>query len=179
MNFEYVLSVETIHQHIKYDTSDFEDCDEGVLGLCIMWDYKNEEIDGLMENEHHPKIGQKLNLMWIEKIKEISDWKFGEKLYIFTKTNTDGYLFCWFSKNKESVSYNDFIVEKNGYVSVRVFNNYTTDYTTDEDDEDEIKESFMVRAESVYNDFNWDVLNKFASILKTQFRISWKDKDEE
>ena len=49
------ISVETIHQHIEYDTTGFEDCDEGVLGLSIMWDYENEEIDDLMENEHHPK----------------------------------------------------------------------------------------------------------------------------
>jgi len=149
------ISVETIHQHIEYDTTGFEDCDEGVLGLSIMWDYENEEIDDLMENEHHPKLGQKINLMWIEKIKKMSDWKLGEKLYIFAKCNSDGNFNCWFSKNKESVGWSNFIVEKNGYACVRYFNHYTMD----EDDEDGIKWSFMFRAESVYNDKNCDDKN--------------------
>ena len=147
------ISVETIHQHIDYDTTGFEDCDEGVLGVNISWDYEDEKLDDLMENETFPKIGEKLNLMWIEKLKEMSDWKLGEKLYIFAKSNCDGNFNCWFSKNK---SCSNFIVEKNGYVSVGYFNKYTMD----EDDEDGIKFSFMYRAESVYNDKNFDDLKK-------------------
>jgi len=111
------ISVETIHQHIVYDTTGYDDCDEGVLGLTIMWDYEDEKLDALMENEMRPKLGQKTNLMWIEKIKEMSDWKLGEKLYIFSKCNGDGYFHCWFSKNKKDIGcVIDFIVEKNGYV---------------------------------------------------------------
>ena len=150
------ISVETIHQHIEYDIDGYEDCDEGVLGLSIMWDYENEEIDDLMGNEHRPKIGQNLNLMWIEKIKEMIDWKLGEKLYIETEIDkTNGSFNCLFSKHKFCVG-DDFIVEKNGYVSVRVLNRYTMD----EDDEDGIKWSFMVRAESVYNDINYNLRKK-------------------
>ena len=75
------ISVETIHQYMNYDTTGFKDCDKGVLGVNInCWDYEDEKLDELMGNEHHPKIGQKLNLMWIEKLKEISDWKLGDKI---------------------------------------------------------------------------------------------------
>ena len=155
------ISVETIHQYIVYDTDGYEDCDEGVLGLSIMWDYENEEIDDLMGNEHHPKIGQKINLMWIEKIKEMIDWKLGEKLYIETEIDkTNGSFNCLFSKHKFCVG-DDFIVEKNGYVSVRVLNRYTMD----EDDEDGIKWNLWVRAESVYNDKNCDVLEKKDEVV--------------
>ena len=152
------ISVETIHQHIEYDFDGYEDADEGVLGLSICWDYDDEKIDDLMRNEHRPKIGQKLNLMWIEDIKMMSNWKLGEKLYIETVEvmGFGGSFHCWFSKNRESVGAENFIVEKNGYVSVRVFNHYTMD----EDDEDGIKWSFMVRAESVYNDINYNLRKK-------------------
>ena len=155
------ISVETIHQYIVYDTDGYEDCDEGVLGLSIMWDYENEEIDDLMGNEYHPKLGQKINLMWIEKIKEMSNWKLGDKLYIFTKCKSDGNFDCWFSKNKESVGWSNIIVEKTGYVCVRYFNHYTMD----EDDEDGIKWNLWVRAESVYNDKNCDVLEKKDEVV--------------
>jgi len=149
------ISVETIHQHIEYTGYDVDDDDESVLGLTICWDEENEKLADLMGNEEHPKIGQKLNLMWIEKLKQKSNWKLGEKLYIEISKDCcwDGNFSCWFSKNIESVPWSDFIVEKNGYVSVRVFNHYTMD----EDDEDEIKWSFMVRAESVYNDINYNL----------------------
>jgi hypothetical protein len=93
--------------------------------------------------------------MWIEKLKEMSDWKLGEKLYIFTKQNADGYFNCWCSKNKKDVALGSFIVERNGYVSVRYYNYYATD----EDEEDNIKYHFMIRAESVYNDNHCDLLH--------------------
>ena len=147
------ISVETIHQHIEYTGYDVDDNDESVLGLTICWDYDDEKLDDLMDNEHHPKIGQKLNLMWIQKLKEMSDWKLGEKLYIETNYKTNGNFNCWFSKNRESIGWSSFIVEKTGYVSVRYFNHYTRD----EDDEDEIKWDIMFRAESVYNDINCDI----------------------
>ena len=148
------MSIENIHQKITYDYDGFEDCDEGVGGLYILWDYEDETLDDLMNNEHHPKMGKRLNLMWIEKIKEMGDWKLGEKLYILTKSNSDGNFSCWFSKNKKEVGNVHFIVEKNGYVSVRYFNQYTLD----EDDEDEIKTNVMFRPESVYNDENCNKL---------------------
>ena len=150
------MSIETIHQKITYD-QEFSSFEEGVGSLCILWDLEDETLDDLMNNEHHPKIGKRNNLMWIEDIKMMSDWKLGEKLYIFTKCNSDGNFSCWFSKIKEKVGcVVDFIVEKNGYVSVRYFNQYTLD----EDDEDEIKTHVMWRAESVYNDKNCHELNE-------------------
>ena len=115
------MSIETIHHNITYNTEGF---DEDCMGLSVLWDDKDETLDDLMNNEHHPKIGKIINL-WIEKIKEMSDWKLGEKLYIFTKSNSDYNFNCWFSKNNDEFGYFDFIVEKNGYVvSVRYFNNY-------------------------------------------------------
>ena len=67
-------------------------------------------------------------------------------------------FYCWFSKNKKDIGGGavDFIIEKTGYVSVRYFNKYIWD----EDDEDEIKMSVMLRADSVYNDKNCNKLEK-------------------
>ena len=151
------MSIETIHHNITYDTEGF---DKDCMGLSVLWDDKDETLDDLMNNEHHPKIGKKMNLMWIEKIKEMSNWKLGEKLYIFTKSNSDYNFNCWFSKKQDEFGYFDFIVGKNGYVSVRYFNNYVWD----EDDKDEIKTSIMLRAESVYNDMTCKYQKKYNII---------------
>jgi hypothetical protein len=94
----------------------------------------------------------------------MSDWKLGEKLYIETSYfSVEGFQ-CWFSKKRESIRWFDFIVEKNGYVSVRVLNRYTRD----EDDEDGIKLDIMFRAESVYNDINCNLRKKcpYFGVLK-------------
>ena len=154
------ISVETIHQHIEYTGYDVDEEDESVLGLTICWDCDNEKLADLMENDTEKKIGQKLNLMWIEKLKERSDWKLGEKLYIETDYMSNDNFNCWFSKNRESIPLFDFIVDKTGYVSVRVLNRYTWD----EDDEDGIKGYVIFRAESVYNDINCNLRKKQQKI---------------
>jgi hypothetical protein len=142
------VSVKGLSKHISYDTSD-----EGVIG--ISWDYENDKVDNLMDKEHHPKLGDKLNMMWVQKLKEVSGWVKGESLYCDIKCNCDGWFNVWYSKVKEH-NYYDLIVEPSGYVS-RLYFNY---YTRDENEADNIQTAITIRTSSVYNDWVCDELNK-------------------
>lgn len=145
------FTLKSLHNHIKYDQ---DECvqEEGKKVLNISWDYNNEKIDKLMTAEHRPEFGDKLNMMWVEKLKEKSGWVKGEKLYAFLKSNSDGYFNVWYSKNKEEVSLVHLIIEPTGYVSRAYFNNYTMDQYK----EDDVQYVFFMRTESIYNNFICD-----------------------
>lgn len=143
------FTLNNLHNHIKYDEWVQEE-DKNVLN--ISWDYNNEKLDKLMNAEHRPLFNDKLNMMWIEKLKEKSGWVKGEKLYAVLKSNSDGYFNVWYSKNKEEYGVNDLIIEPTGYVSRAYFNNYSTDQYK----EDNIQYHFYIRTESIYNNFIGD-----------------------
>jgi hypothetical protein len=145
MSHQY-FTLKNLHNHIKYDEWVQEE-DKNVLN--ISWDYNNEKLDKLMNTEHRPLINNKLNMMWIEKLKEKSGWVKGEKLYVYLKSNSDGYFNVWYSKNKEEYGVSDLIIEPTGYVSRAYFNNYSTDQYK----EDNIQYHFYMRTESIYNNF--------------------------
>ncbi len=144
------ISVDNLHHHIKYDDYDID----GDV-LVITWDDENEILDDLMNEEIRPTLGSKLNLMWIEKLKEKANWKENtEELYAYVKNNCDGAFYVWYSKNKKDIGFVDIIIEKNGYVSRNYFNLYNWDTT------DDIKHRNYIRTESVYNDCNCDKIKK-------------------
>ena len=140
------VSREHVHKHITYD--DYErDEEEGYDSFTIYWDYENEEVDKIMNRETHYRIGEnKQNLMWIEEIKTIANWKKGEEIYIDIKQTGDGCFHCWIRKDRGNNIYPEMIVEKSGYVSRLCFNHYNMDETED------IKYGFYVRVDSYYND---------------------------
>ena len=112
--------------------------------------------DDILDDDVNPELGQKINLMWIKTIREKMNWKEGEKLYIFTKQNCDDYFRVFCSKEKEDVSFVSKIIDPKGYVLSRYYNQYISD----EDKDDEIYTSFLIRSESVYNDMRCDELKK-------------------
>ena len=141
------ITIENLHTHIKYDEDEWvREKDKKVLMLS--WDYENDELDKLMTTEHHPEFGDKLNMMWVNKLIEKSGWVKGEKLYAFLKCNSDGYFNIWYSKMKEEIELAHLIIEPTGYVSRAYFNNYTTDQNKD----DGIHYVFYIRTECIYND---------------------------
>ena len=141
------ITIKGLSAHYTYDLDSIE---EKCLG--VLWDYENDKVDKLMEKEHHPQFKDKLNMMWVEKLKDVSGWVAGETLYAFLKSNADGYFNIWYSKEKEEVGYITLIVEPSGYVC-RSYHNLYDDYTNKEDD---IRMRVMIRTESVYNDFVCD-----------------------
>jgi len=145
------FALKNLHNHIKYDEDEWVR-EEGKNVLNISWDYNNEKVDKLMNAEHRPSFNDKLNMMWVEKLKEKSGWIKGEKLFAYLKSNSDGYFNIWYSKNKEEVGLANLIIEPTGYVSRAYFNNYTTDQYKD----DNIQYLFYMRTESIYNNFIHD-----------------------
>ena len=100
---------------LTYDESGFE---EGTKGLTVMWESGNELIDNIMNDEI--RFGDnpcnKKNLLWIEKFKEICNYKQGEELFFTTKQQGDGY-FNVFKAEKEDFMYG-FKIHKNGYAEL-------------------------------------------------------------
>ena len=149
-NYDNKISVDNLHHHIYYDDYEID-----VDVLVISWDCENELLDDLMNEEMSPTLGSKLNLMWIEKLKEKANWKENtEELYAYVKTNCDGAFYVYYSNNKKDIGFVSLIIEKNGYVSRNYYNIYTADTT------DDIKHSSYIRTESVYNDCNYDKIKK-------------------
>ena len=120
-------------------------------GISISWDYENAEIDKMMTSN---ELNCRLDLMWVEDIKKRAEWVSGEELYLRTKSNCDGTFYCWYERNKSAQFLWDYIIEKDGYVVKRYFNNYSSNET------DEIKYIFYIRPDSIYNDRICDLLNK-------------------
>ena len=147
------ITNKNLHKYFNYDDifnykDNFvkEDDDDADGVLTISWDAKNDKVDKLMEREHHPEMGDKLNMMWVEELKEVSGWTIGDKLYVVLKSNTDGFFNAWYYKATQKC-YN-LIIEPSGYVSRRYFNHYTMDESID----DKIVWGLTIRTKSVYND---------------------------
>lgn len=144
------ITITNVAHHIKYDEATEYDFDEETGGSTIqfIWDYENEKLDKIAQKEYRLRFGdKKKNLMWVEELKRIADWKQGEYIYAFTKSNADGYFSVHYKKNKVEFDWFDIIIEPSGFVCMSTTNNYTTH--TDED----IKFSkIFIRPDSVYND---------------------------
>ena len=112
--------------------------------------------DDILDKDIHPDLGQRINLMWIKNIREKMNWQEGEKLYIYTKQNSDDNFWCWCSKEKKEVGFVNMLIDPKGYVLNRHYNQYIRD----EDKDEEIYNTFLIRSDSVYNDMRCDELNK-------------------
>ena len=77
-----MTTIENIHEHLTYETTLYYG---GVYGLSIKWDYENELVEKVMINDIDFTPNTKnttYNYMWIEKIKEVINWKKGEEIFI-------------------------------------------------------------------------------------------------
>jgi len=138
-----VPTKQNLHLLLKYE---FDITDDGETSMTVSWDEDNEILEDLIDMEVRPDLGVKLNLLWIEKIKEKLNWKIGDKkVYMFLKKNTDGYFVVWYSYNNQ---FSSCILETSGYVCRRHYNMYNTDESPDDD----IKYSFFIRSDCLYND---------------------------
>jgi hypothetical protein len=149
------ITVKNLGDYIKLEPDSIYDTDDDSGDVCMtfMWDEDNEKLCDLAEKDFRLRDLKKRNLMWVEEVKKYANWKKGEYLYIFTKSNCDSCYRVWFNKKKIGCHY-DVIVEPSGYVAMQFFNQYTND--TDED----IKFSMFLRPDSIYNDAITKTLNK-------------------
>lgn len=137
------ISVKSIHKQCSYD----DDCGLELEDncMCISWD--NAKISKTMQGERRYTLenAKKKNLLWIEEVKKRANWKAGEELFLSTKSHCDSCFFVWWERER-SANFIDIVIEKSGYVSMRACNNYCWD------ENEEVKCSFFIRADSVYND---------------------------
>jgi len=82
-----------------------------------MWEYKNDKLDNIIENDIRYNPEHKQNLMWIEIIKKRNNWKKGEELYLSLKCNCDGAFYVWGYKTLQGFN-NNMMVDTNGVVNV-------------------------------------------------------------
>ena len=122
-----MTTIENIHEHLIYEITDK---DGGVYCLTIKWDYENELIEKVMNNDldFTPNAKKKTatyNYMWIEKIKEVINWKEGEQIFIESYNHPihdDDYCaICRFSRYDKDIGLSDMIVDPDGYVNVRYY----------------------------------------------------------
>ena len=140
------ITISNIAKHISHNPDDDYD-NEDLLCAQFTWDYENEKIDKIASEEFRYELGdKKKSLMWVQKLKEIADWKEGEYIYAYTKTNADGFYNVFYRKDKVKFSWFNTIIEPSGYVCMQAFNHYTM--ATDED----IKNNVFIRVNSIYND---------------------------
>jgi hypothetical protein len=115
MDLNMEVSLENLTSLLTYE--EFE-CSDGTKALNVMWDEENEKLSDIMEYEirfgNNPC--KKRNLLWIEKFKEICNYKQGEELFLYTKQNADGY-FNVFKQEKEHFIYG-FKIHKDGYAEM-------------------------------------------------------------
>ena len=139
-----VLSDDEQHEHdLQYEpTPDDEDYK---LSVTVTWDSKNEKVDKLMNKEYWPKIGDSLDMRWVEEIKNQMNWVKGDKIYVGMACIGSGYFTMCCSRGGGEEYWN-LAIEANGFVRRR-YNNLYNEYT-----DAKTEEFFTMRTSCIYND---------------------------
>jgi len=99
----------------------------------LNWKWENEKLDNQMRDDFDRFKKNRKDFRWIEKIKEISKWKIGQKVYIETKQYIDGAMNIWFEKKpimKEKLYC--LMIDEDGFLQMNFWNepfNGTSDWT--------------------------------------------------
>ena len=120
---------------------------------CILMKWKDEYDDIILNDvfpdHYEPK---KKDFRWIDRIKEIKDWKEGEEIFIYRKHNCDNLFYLWTYKDVSgyyddaTIDSYDIMVDKTGYVWFKEYIKY--DMT---DRPDGIKSTYWYRVPCLYN----------------------------
>jgi hypothetical protein len=145
-NFHEHLEIFDVWRNEEYDDEDFE-C---TFRLEIHWDRENGPLNKIMAREFRnyfeeviglDEVNEKRSMMWANSIKEISGCKKGVELFIIFDYFEDGFIFVGGHHHPKASTIQ---VDKNGYVSLRMWNNYSTAQTDNN--------ILFVRVRSLYND---------------------------
>ncbi len=144
-------NMSNLSHYIRYTTQTYRD-DNNLkgYGICIntCWDISNKELDYLLYKEFNFSLentSKKFNLMWLEKAKEVFEWKKGNEMKLFTKMNREGFFDIFEVYNPKEFS--NIIIDKMGFASVLVYNPYYTEKYNNN-----IKSEMYITLDSVYND---------------------------
>ena len=164
-----MTTIENIHDYLKYHIIENE-------FLCINWDCKydeekkefvNKELNDLMGNEHHydPTNG-KASFMWVEEIKKWFNYKFGDKLCIFTKCNCDGFFRVWKVKDDERCY--DMYIDEEGYINV---SHYFYPFKTETPKYSREIVKIFIRPDCIYNDNIYNDIQEKKEIKEKEEQI--------
>tara|TARA_A100001201_G_C4028033_1_gene182649 strand:+ start:55 stop:768 length:714 start_codon:yes stop_codon:yes gene_type:complete len=159
-----MTTIENIHDYLKYHIIENE-------FLCINWDCKYEEkkkeLNDLMGNEHHydPTNG-KASFMWVEEIKKWFNYKFGDKLCIFTKCNCDGFFRVWKVKDDERCY--DMYIDEEGYINV---SHYFYPFKTETPKYSREIVKIFIRPDCIYNDNIYNDIQEKKEIKEKEEQI--------
>ena len=167
-----MTTIENIHTYLKYTLIENE-CE----GLTISWDCKfnkekkefvNKELNDLMGNEHHyDPINGKASFMWVEEYKKYFNYELGKKMYIFIKTNADGYFNAW--KEDENKWY-DMYIDEEGYINV---SNYYYPFNEIEGNGySRYSVKIYIRPDCIYNDNIYTAIQEQKEIKEKEEKIN-------
>ena len=137
-----------INLHNVYDFVTYEH-DLLIQVLFVKWDKNNEVVNNLMENEGYQSLTEKRGFLWIDKLKEITNWSDGDIINIIGSfPHNNGRLTITWEFNKTK-SARHILILGDGYFYKR---DYKQDYKP------------LVKVECLYNDLMDD--NVLPYILK-------------
>jgi hypothetical protein len=121
---EFMIDYTHKRLHYKNDYNyDIEDQDDIIKKqhnipnyVLLLWNYNNNKLDNIIENDIRYNPEHKQNLMWIETIKQKNNWKKGEEIYLSFKCNCDGACYVWGYKRQQGYD-TDMMIDSNGVVN--------------------------------------------------------------
>ena len=142
--FEYEIlnkQMDEISKKIKYiETSKIQKNKKNVVYICnnedeedykdeerkpisIFWNYKDKLINHFM-NSHYNNSNIYdfkffLDFGFMDIVKKIFKWNYGQRIYFYTKTNSDGYFNIW--RETEDIGLN-YCINENGYIETKIYN---------------------------------------------------------
>jgi hypothetical protein len=111
--------------------------------LCVKWDKNNEVVNNLMENEGYQSLTEKRGFLWIDKLKEITNWSDGDIINIIGSFphNNGRLTITWEFNKKKSAQH--ILILGDGYFYKR---DYKQDYIP------------FVKVDCLYNDLMDDTV---------------------
>jgi len=115
--------------------------------MFVKWDKNNETINDVMIKEGYQSSTEKRGFMWIDKLKEITQWENGRVITIISSFPDNGKLYIQWETTKMSARH--IVIMGDGYFYKR---DYTQDYIP------------LVKVDCLYNDIMDNILSPY--ILK-------------
>ena len=175
-----MTTIENIHTYLNYNTTLLEKNDL----LTITWDCKydeekeefiNKELNDLIGNEYryNPENG-KASFMWVEEFKKYFNYDLGKKMYIFIKSNADGYFNAWAKSGQDENNWYDMYIDEEGYINV---SNYYYPFNEIEGNGySRYLVKIYIRPDCIYNDNIYTAIQEQREIKEKEEKI--KEKEE-
>jgi hypothetical protein len=103
------------------DEEDYKD--EERKPISIFWNYKDKLINHFMEGHYNNysiyDFDFFLDFGFMDIVKKIFKWNYGQRIYFYTKTNADGYFNIWRETGDVGLNY---CINENGYIETTIYN---------------------------------------------------------